>query len=79
MDSFVDICGLFNVGPGPFPAVLDLCGGLGGRDEHHSGLLASHGYVSLALEYIGFLNASGKLEHVDNTYFEVLYSCIIYL
>ncbi|KAA0724246.1 Acyl-coenzyme A thioesterase 4 [Triplophysa tibetana] len=61
-------------GSGPFPAVLDLSGGLGGRDEHHSALLASHGYVSLALEYIGFLNASGKLEHVDNTYFETAFA-----
>ncbi|XP_055049295.2 acyl-CoA thioesterase 19 [Misgurnus anguillicaudatus] len=61
-------------GSGPFPAVLDLSGGQGGRAEHHSALLASHGYVSLALEYIGFLNASGKLEHVDNAYFETAFA-----
>ncbi|ROL46628.1 Acyl-coenzyme A thioesterase 4 [Anabarilius grahami] len=57
-------------GSGPFPAVLDLWGGQGGRVEYRSALLASHGYVSLALEYIGILNAAGKLQHVDNTYFE---------
>lgn len=60
-----------NAGSGPFPAVLDLLGGQGGRVEYHSALLASHGYVSLALEYIGLLNAAGKLQHMDNTYFEV--------
>uniref|UniRef100_A0A673I5E6 Acyl-CoA thioesterase 19 n=1 Tax=Sinocyclocheilus rhinocerous TaxID=307959 RepID=A0A673I5E6_9TELE len=58
-------------GSGPFPAVLDLWGGQGGRVEYRSALLASHGYVSLALEYIGILNAAGKLHHVDNTYFEI--------
>uniref|UniRef100_A0A8C1M4L7 Acyl-CoA thioesterase 19 n=1 Tax=Cyprinus carpio TaxID=7962 RepID=A0A8C1M4L7_CYPCA len=58
-------------GSGPFPAVLDLWGGQGGRVEYRSALLASRGYVSLALEYIGILTAEGKLHHVDNTYFEV--------
>ncbi|MBN3298391.1 ACOT5 thioesterase, partial [Amia calva] len=37
-------------GPGPFPAVLDLWGA-GGLVEYRSALLASHGYVSLALDY----------------------------
>lgn len=60
-----------NAGSGPFPAVLDLWGGQGGRVEYRSALLASHGYVSLALEYIGLLNAEGELQHADNTYFEV--------
>ncbi|XP_051979375.1 acyl-CoA thioesterase 19 [Xyrauchen texanus] len=63
-------------GPGPFPAVLDLCGGHGGRVEYRSALLASHGYVSLALEYLGFLNAAGKLDHVDNTYIETAFSVL---
>jgi len=60
-----------NAGSGPFPAVLDLSGWQGGHVEYRSALLASHGYVSLALEYMGFLNAEGKLQHKDNTYFEV--------
>ncbi|KAF4095293.1 hypothetical protein G5714_024371 [Onychostoma macrolepis] len=60
-------------GSGPFPAVLDLWGGQGGRVEYRSALLASHGYVSLALEYIGILTAAGKLHHVDNTYFETAF------
>uniref|UniRef100_A0A673HNF3 Acyl-CoA thioesterase 19 n=1 Tax=Sinocyclocheilus rhinocerous TaxID=307959 RepID=A0A673HNF3_9TELE len=61
-------------GSGPFPAVLDLWGGQGGRVEYRSALLASHGYVSLALEYIGMLTAEGKLHHVDNTYFETAFT-----
>ncbi|XP_066579569.1 acyl-coenzyme A thioesterase 1-like isoform X2 [Amia ocellicauda] len=39
------------LGPGPFPAVLDMWGGGGGLVEYRSALLASHGYVSLALDY----------------------------
>ncbi|KAL0962686.1 hypothetical protein UPYG_G00343970 [Umbra pygmaea] len=39
-------------GPGPFPGVLDLWGGGGGLVEYRSGLLASHGFVSMALEYL---------------------------
>uniref|UniRef100_A0A8C1PA88 Acyl-CoA thioesterase 19 n=1 Tax=Cyprinus carpio TaxID=7962 RepID=A0A8C1PA88_CYPCA len=61
-------------GSGPFPAVLDLWGGQGGRVEYRSALLASRGYVSLALEYIGILTAEGKLHHVDNTYFETAFT-----
>ncbi|XP_072530267.1 laminin subunit beta-1b isoform X3 [Salminus brasiliensis] len=39
-------------GPGPFPAVLDMWGGGGGLVEYRAALLASHGFVSLALEYL---------------------------
>ncbi|XP_067292398.1 acyl-CoA thioesterase 19 [Pseudorasbora parva] len=63
-------------GSGPFPGVLDLWGGQGGRVEYRSALLASRGYVSLALEYIGFLDAEGKLQHMDNTYFETAFSLL---
>ncbi|XP_071370989.1 peroxisomal succinyl-coenzyme A thioesterase-like [Centroberyx affinis] len=38
-------------GPGPFPGLLDLWGGGGGLVEYRAALLASHGYVSMALEY----------------------------
>ncbi|NP_001007420.1 acyl-CoA thioesterase 19 isoform X1 [Danio rerio] len=61
-------------GSGPFPAVLDLWGGQGGRVEYRSALLASHGYVSLALEYVGLLNAAGELQHADNSYFEAAFT-----
>ncbi|XP_011611535.2 peroxisomal succinyl-coenzyme A thioesterase-like isoform X1 [Takifugu rubripes] len=39
-------------GPGPYPGLLDMWGGGGGLIEYRSALLASRGYVSLALEYI---------------------------
>ncbi|KAM6984735.1 acyl-CoA thioesterase 18 [Aplochiton taeniatus] len=39
-------------GPGPFPGVLDMWGGGGGLVEYRSALLASHGFVSFALEYL---------------------------
>ncbi|XP_061663075.1 peroxisomal succinyl-coenzyme A thioesterase-like isoform X2 [Syngnathoides biaculeatus] len=61
-------------GPGPFPGVLDMWGGGGGLLEYRSALLASHGYVSLALEYF----AAGELASADlefkyfETAFEVL-------
>ncbi|XP_070848319.1 peroxisomal succinyl-coenzyme A thioesterase-like isoform X1 [Chaetodon trifascialis] len=39
-------------GPGPFPGLLDLWGGGGGLLEYRSSLIASHGFASLALEYL---------------------------
>lgn len=39
-------------GPGRYPGLLDMWGGGGGLIEYRSALLASRGYVSLALEYI---------------------------
>lgn len=64
----------FSLGPGPFPAVLDLWGGGGGLVEYRSALLASNGYVALSLEYIGRVDANGKPYQVDNDYFEVFAS-----
>lgn len=63
-----------SLGPGPFPAVLDLWGGGGGLVEYRSALLASRGYVALALEYIGRVDAAGKPYQVNNEYFEVFAS-----
>nr|XP_033470136.1 peroxisomal succinyl-coenzyme A thioesterase-like [Epinephelus lanceolatus] len=40
-------------GPGPFPGLLDMWGGGGGLIEYRSALLASHGYITLALDYVG--------------------------
>ncbi|XP_028972931.2 bile acid-CoA:amino acid N-acyltransferase-like isoform X2 [Esox lucius] len=54
-------------GPGPFPGVLDLWGGGGGLVEYRSGLLASHGFVSMALEYLSSEISASK---VDDKYFE---------
>uniref|UniRef100_A0A8C5EWU3 Acyl-coenzyme A thioesterase 1-like n=1 Tax=Gouania willdenowi TaxID=441366 RepID=A0A8C5EWU3_GOUWI len=40
-------------GPGPYPALLDLWGMGGGLVEYRSALLASRGYASLSVAYIG--------------------------
>lgn len=58
-------------GPGPFPGLLDLWGGGGKLVEYRSALLASHGFASLALDYLTpkITMETGKM--VDNTYFEV--------
>ncbi|XP_076015848.1 bile acid-CoA:amino acid N-acyltransferase-like [Genypterus blacodes] len=42
-------------GVGPFPGVLDMWGGGGGLTEYRAALLASHGFVTLALDYLGIL------------------------
>nr|XP_057942355.1 acyl-coenzyme A thioesterase 5-like isoform X2 [Doryrhamphus excisus] len=39
-------------GPGPFPGILDLWGGGGQLLEYRAALLASHGFASLALDYL---------------------------
>ncbi|RXM36672.1 Acyl-coenzyme A thioesterase 3 [Acipenser ruthenus] len=57
-------------GPGPFPGILDLWGGGGGLVEYRSALLASHGYASLALEYLFQKNTSEKSAVVGEQYFE---------
>ncbi|XP_040029905.2 bile acid-CoA:amino acid N-acyltransferase [Gasterosteus aculeatus] len=61
-------------GPGPFPGVLDMWGGGGGLLEYRSALLASHGYASLALEYVN----PGELESADIEfkYFETAFNIV---
>ncbi|KAI3366612.1 hypothetical protein L3Q82_009292, partial [Scortum barcoo] len=56
-------------GPGPFPGLLDMWGGGGGLVEYRASLLASHGYVSFALQYC----PAGELQsaHLGLNYFEV--------
>ncbi|KAF5907984.1 acyl-coenzyme A thioesterase 4-like isoform X1, partial [Clarias magur] len=63
----------FPPGPGPFPAVLDLWGGGRGLVEYRAALLASHGFVAFALEYIENLEFSEETEGIGFTYFEVAY------
>ncbi|XP_029378638.1 acyl-coenzyme A thioesterase 4-like [Echeneis naucrates] len=60
-------------GPGPFPGLLDLWGGGGQLVENRAALLASHGFASLALDYLTpkYSRETGKM--VDNTYFEAAY------
>ncbi|XP_030628492.1 peroxisomal succinyl-coenzyme A thioesterase-like [Chanos chanos] len=61
-------------GHGPFPGILDMWGGGGGLVEYRSALLASHGFVSLALEY---LSVDERREiNVETTYFETAYQVL---
>ncbi|XP_078138177.1 peroxisomal succinyl-coenzyme A thioesterase-like isoform X1 [Centroberyx gerrardi] len=62
-------------GPGPFPGLLDLWGGGGGLVEYRAALLASHGYVSMALEYL-FTSADGIAEVGQLRYFEKAFTII---
>ncbi|XP_075886043.1 peroxisomal succinyl-coenzyme A thioesterase-like isoform X1 [Nelusetta ayraudi] len=61
-------------GPGPFPGVLDMWGGGGGLVEYRSAMLASHGYVSLALEYLSAeeMASAGEEFHYFETAFSLL-------
>uniref|UniRef100_A0A4W5R6K0 Acyl-CoA thioesterase 19 n=1 Tax=Hucho hucho TaxID=62062 RepID=A0A4W5R6K0_9TELE len=63
-------------GPGPFPALLDLWGGGGGLVEYRSALLSSHGFVSLALEYMTPRTSGGSTSHVGNEYFEAAFTVL---
>ncbi len=61
---------MFLLGPGPYPGVLDLWGGGGGLVEYRSGLLASHGFASMALEYLA--PEELRTADVNVSYFEVM-------
>uniref|UniRef100_A0A8C2GV18 Uncharacterized protein n=1 Tax=Cyprinus carpio TaxID=7962 RepID=A0A8C2GV18_CYPCA len=61
-------------GPGLYPGVLDLWGGGGGLVEYRSGLLASHGFASMALEYLGPEDL--RTADVDVSYFEKAYQIL---
>src|SRR5215471_18705522 len=58
-------------GKGPFPTLLVLGGSEGGNSAEDVGaLLASHGYVCLALAYFGFDSLPKTLEEVPLEYFQ---------
>ncbi|XP_068595284.1 peroxisomal succinyl-coenzyme A thioesterase-like [Brachionichthys hirsutus] len=63
-------------GPGPFPGVLDLWGGGGKLVEYRAAMLASHGFASLALDYLTpkVTLETGKM--VDSDYFEAAYGVL---
>ncbi|KAJ8373758.1 hypothetical protein SKAU_G00043380 [Synaphobranchus kaupii] len=63
-------------GPGPFPGILDMWGGGGGLVEYRSALLASHGYVSMALEYMTPKTMLDPSEEVGNQYFEAAFTML---
>lgn len=62
---------IINEGPGPFPGILDLWGGAGKLVENRAALLASHGFASMALDYLTpkITLETGKMVGTD--YFEV--------
>uniref|UniRef100_A0A673IYL8 Bile acid-CoA:amino acid N-acyltransferase-like n=1 Tax=Sinocyclocheilus rhinocerous TaxID=307959 RepID=A0A673IYL8_9TELE len=61
-------------GSGPYPGVLDLWGAGGGLVEYRSALLASHGFASMALEYLAPEDL--RLEDTDASYFEKAYQIL---
>uniref|UniRef100_A0A8C5HC28 Acyl-coenzyme A thioesterase 4-like n=1 Tax=Gouania willdenowi TaxID=441366 RepID=A0A8C5HC28_GOUWI len=61
-------------GPGPFPGILDMWGGGGGLLEYRAALLASHGYVCLALEY--FKPGEMTSANQEFSYFETAFNVI---
>ncbi|XP_053741935.1 peroxisomal succinyl-coenzyme A thioesterase-like [Synchiropus splendidus] len=63
-------------GPGPFPGVIDMWGGTGQLVEYRSALLASHGFASLALDYLTpkITLETGKM--VGNDYFETAFQLL---
>ncbi|KAL0968095.1 hypothetical protein UPYG_G00262350 [Umbra pygmaea] len=63
-------------GLGPFPALLDLWGGGGGLVEYRSALLASHGFASLALEYMTPRTSGSSTSYVGNAYFEAAFTIL---
>lgn len=57
-------------GDGPFPGVVDMFGTAGGLIEYRSAQLASRGFASLALAYLGYDDLPKLLEKFDIAYFE---------
>ena len=58
-------------GDGPFPAVIDLFGTVGGITEYRSALLASRGFASLALPYFLYKDLPKHLFDLNLDYFLV--------
>ncbi|XP_028392681.1 acyl-coenzyme A amino acid N-acyltransferase 1-like [Dendronephthya gigantea] len=57
-------------GKGPFPGVVDLWGLPGGIREDRAALLASNGFVALALAYWGFKDLPKRYGSLSMSYFE---------
>ncbi|XP_066488239.1 acyl-coenzyme A thioesterase 1-like [Tiliqua scincoides] len=56
-------------GPGPFPGLIDLYGSGGGLVEYRASLLASRGFVTLALAYLAYEDLSSFPEFLELEYF----------
>ncbi|XP_008498601.1 acyl-coenzyme A thioesterase 1-like [Calypte anna] len=57
-------------GPGPFPGLIDLYGSGGGLVEYRASLLASRGFVTLAVAYMAFEDLPAMPEVLELDYFE---------
>ncbi|XP_078262425.1 acyl-coenzyme A thioesterase 1-like isoform X1 [Rhinoraja longicauda] len=57
-------------GDGPFPGIIDMYGSVGGTVEHRASLLASHGFLTLALGYFGYDDLPKDFLNLDLEYFE---------
>lgn len=57
-------------GKGPFPGIVDLYTLGGGLTEPRASLLASKGFVVLALAYYGFQGLPKNPQNLDLEYFE---------
>ncbi|KAJ7403165.1 Acyl-coenzyme A thioesterase 1 [Pitangus sulphuratus] len=57
-------------GPGPFPGLIDLYGSGGGLVEYRASLLASRGFVTLAVAYMAFEDIPTTPEVLELGYFE---------
>ncbi|XP_016045354.1 bile acid-CoA:amino acid N-acyltransferase isoform X2 [Erinaceus europaeus] len=57
-------------GEGPFPAVIDMFGSIGGLVEFRASLLASRGFATLALAYFAYEDLPTSLLELDLEYFE---------
>ena len=64
---------LIFVGKGPFPAVIDLFGTAGGLNDYRAALLASRGFLSVALAYFGYDDLPENID-LNLEYFVVGYS-----
>ncbi|KAM4690859.1 acyl-coenzyme A thioesterase 1-like [Rhinophrynus dorsalis] len=56
-------------GPGPFPSVIDLYGTGGGLMEHRASLLASRGFLTLALAYFDYDDLTKDIGGLHLDYF----------
>lgn len=61
-------------GHGPFPAIVDVYGIVGGLIEHRAALLASRGFLTLALAFFAYDDLPMNIEGVSLEYMIVCVS-----
>ncbi|XP_040297135.1 acyl-coenzyme A amino acid N-acyltransferase 1-like [Bufo bufo] len=60
----------YPTGEGSYPGIIDLFGGGGGLAEYRASLLASHGFVVLALAYFAYSDLPQTFQKLHLEYFE---------